>query len=135
MMSQDLTCASQVVAEITPIGLATLKYKYYIIYAAINICLTFPCKCNALSRMPKDQFLTTYSGVYFFFPETSGLHLEEVDAIFTDSSNIFKTVSIARRRGGIDGRSSNDKEKAGKKQVVEIEERIPTLQNIGQVSW
>ncbi|KAF5532021.1 transcription activator acu-15 [Fusarium mexicanum] len=31
-----------VVAEITPTGLATLKYKYYIIYAAINICLTFP---------------------------------------------------------------------------------------------
>ncbi|KAJ4022778.1 hypothetical protein NW766_001825 [Fusarium irregulare] len=116
MMSQDLTRASQVVAEITPIGLATLKYKYYIIYAAINICLTFPC-------------------VYFFFPETSGLHLEEVDAIFTDSSNIFETVSIARRRRAIDGRNIGDKEKGGKKQVVEIEKRMPTLQNIGQVSW
>ncbi|KAF5578267.1 transcription activator acu-15 [Fusarium pseudocircinatum] len=33
-----------VVAEIIPIGLATLKYKYYIIYAAINICLTFPTR-------------------------------------------------------------------------------------------
>lgn len=134
-MSQDLTRASQVVAEITPIGLATLKYKYYIIYAAINICLTFPCECNELSRISNDQFLTSYSGVYFFFPETSGLHLEEVDAIFTDSSNIFETVSIARRRRAIDGRNIGDKEKGGKKQVVEIEKRIPTLQNIGQVSW
>ncbi|RFU34430.1 hypothetical protein B7463_g1950, partial [Scytalidium lignicola] len=48
------------VAEITPIGFATLGYKYYIIYASINLFLILP-------------------GVYFFFPETSGRHLEEVD--------------------------------------------------------
>ncbi|KAH7194015.1 general substrate transporter [Fusarium flagelliforme] len=105
-----------IVAEITPIGLATLKYKYYIIYAAINICLTFPC-------------------VYFFFPETSGLHLEEVDAIFTDSNNIFEIVSIARLRGTYAVRSNIDKAKEGKKEVTEIEKRIPTLQNFGQVCW
>lgn len=33
-----------VVAEITPVGFATLKYKYYIIYAVINLCLIAPCE-------------------------------------------------------------------------------------------
>jgi len=76
-----------------------------------------------------------YPGVYFLFPETSGLHLEEVDAIFTDSSNVFETVSIARRRGTFAGRSNIDKGKEGKREVAEIEKRIPTLENIGQVCW
>ncbi|KAF4445210.1 sugar transporter [Fusarium acutatum] len=91
-----------VVAEITPIGLATLKYRYYIIYAAINICLTFP-------------------SVYFFFPETSGLHLEEVDAIFLDSSNIFQTVSVARQSRSVSHRSNIDKGREEKEEVAQIE--------------
>lgn len=36
-------------------------------------------------------------GVYFFFPETNGRHLEEVDMIFTHSKNIFDAVPIARK--------------------------------------
>ncbi|KAH7252787.1 putative MFS sugar transporter [Fusarium tricinctum] len=95
-----------VVAEITPIGLVTLKYKYYIIYATINICLTFPC-------------------VYIFFPETSGLQLEEVDAIFTDSSNIFETVSIARQRRLFANRGGIYKSKEQKLEVAEIEKSMP----------
>ncbi|KAG0646498.1 Sugar transporter STL1 [Hyphodiscus hymeniophilus] len=65
------------VAEITPVGFATLGYKYYIIYACINFFLILP-------------------GVYFFFPETAGRHLEEVDQIFLDSKNIFQAVKVAR---------------------------------------
>ena len=33
-----------VVAEITPVGFANLKWKYYIVYAVINFCLILPCK-------------------------------------------------------------------------------------------
>ncbi|CVL02606.1 related to sugar transporter [Fusarium mangiferae] len=95
-----------VVAEITPIGLATLKYRYYIIYAAINICLTFP-------------------SVYFFFPETSGLHLEEVDAIFLESSNIFETVSIARRSRLVSRRGNINNGKEEKQEVTQIEKGTP----------
>ena len=37
-----------VVAEITPVGLASLGYRYFIIFAAINLFLTFPGKsCHA----------------------------------------------------------------------------------------
>jgi hypothetical protein len=33
---------SQVVAEVTPIGFSTIKYQYFIVYAAINLFLTLP---------------------------------------------------------------------------------------------
>ncbi|EWG50702.1 hypothetical protein FVEG_09842 [Fusarium verticillioides 7600] len=99
-----------VVAEITPIGLATLKYRYYIIYAAINICLTFP-------------------SVYFFFPETSGRHLEEVDGIFLDSRNIFETVSIARQSQVVGHRRSIENGREEKEEVAQIEKGMPVPQD------
>jgi hypothetical protein len=64
--------------------------------------------------------------VYFFFPETSGLHLEEVDAIFTDSNNIFETVTIARQRRLLVDRGGIYKGKEQKQEVAEIEKRMPT---------
>src|ERR1700761_575847 len=64
--------------EITPVGLATLSYQFYIIWAAINIVLIFPA-------------------VYFLFPETKGLSLEKIDEIFIESNNIFKPVWVAKR--------------------------------------
>jgi len=35
--------------------------------------------------------------VYFFFPETQGLHLESVDRIFIESKNMFDPVRVAKR--------------------------------------
>lgn len=34
--------------------------------------------------------------MYLFYPETNGLHLEEVDQIFRDSKNIFDPPKRAR---------------------------------------
>lgn len=45
-----------VVAEITPIGFDTLGYRYFIIYAVINLCLVLPT-------------------VYLLFPETNGRYV------------------------------------------------------------
>ncbi|OAA66682.1 General substrate transporter [Niveomyces insectorum RCEF 264] len=39
--------------------------------------------------------VTPNLAVYFLFPETNGRHLEEVDAIFLQSKNIFDTVAVA----------------------------------------
>lgn len=64
--------------EITPVGLSTLSYQFYIIWAVMNIVLIFPC-------------------VYFLFPETKGLSLEKIDEIFIESSNIFQPVWVAKR--------------------------------------
>lgn len=57
------------VVEITPIGIETLKWKFYIIWTVLNF-----------SFVPI---------VYFFFPETSGRTLEDVDAYFRDNHNII----------------------------------------------
>ncbi|KAH8900109.1 putative MFS sugar transporter [Thozetella sp. PMI_491] len=66
-----------IVAEVTPIGFSTIGYRYFVVYAAINLFLTLPC-------------------VYLFFPETSGRDLEEVDQIFLKTKSIFDPVSIAQ---------------------------------------
>ncbi|KAJ5247632.1 hypothetical protein N7468_002615 [Penicillium chermesinum] len=63
-------------AEITPIGFDTISYRYYIIFAATNAAI-IPC-------------------VYFFFPETKGRTLEEIDEIFAQSKSIFDPPRVAR---------------------------------------
>ncbi|PKY07978.1 general substrate transporter [Aspergillus campestris IBT 28561] len=63
-------------AEITPVGFASISYRYYIIFAVINACIV--------------------PSVYFFFPETKGRSLEEIDEIFTRSKSIFDPVRVAR---------------------------------------
>lgn len=65
------------IAEVTPVGFATIGYKYYIIYVVIN----------------------AFSVVvfYFFYPETKGRTLEEVDEIFIQSKNVFDPVKVARQ--------------------------------------
>jgi hypothetical protein len=65
-----------VIAEVTPIGFSTISYQYYIIYAAINFfsVLVF----------------------YFFYPETKGQTLEEIEKIFIQSKNVFDPVKEAR---------------------------------------
>lgn len=65
-----------IIAEITPVGFATIKNRYYIIYAVINA-----------AAIPT---------VYFFFPETNGRALEEMDDMFGESKNIFDPPRIAR---------------------------------------
>ncbi|GLB10716.1 hypothetical protein AtubIFM57258_007125 [Aspergillus tubingensis] len=65
------------VVEVTPTGFSSLGWKYFIVYAAINLVLLVPM-------------------VYFFFPETKSLHLEAIDNIFLDSKNIFQPVPAAR---------------------------------------
>jgi len=54
--------------------------------------------------------------VYFFFPETNGLHLEEVDQIFRESKSIFQPVRVARglpRRALQDSERELEKDSAG----------------------
>lgn len=66
-----------VVAQVTPPGVTNLGTKYYIIYAVINFCGVLI--------------------VYFFFPETKGRSLEDIDHIFEQSNDPFMVVRVARR--------------------------------------
>jgi sugar porter (SP) family MFS transporter len=70
-----------VVGQITPPGLANLGSNYWIIWAVFNA-----------------SFIPI---IYFFFPETNGKALEEIDELF-ESSSTFNVVSNARcMRGSV----------------------------------
>ncbi|EDO00394.1 hypothetical protein SS1G_14264 [Sclerotinia sclerotiorum 1980 UF-70] len=96
-----------IVAEITPVGFTTIGWRYYIIYACINFFLILP-------------------GVYFFFPETNGRHLEEVDQIFLRSKTIFDAVRVSNcmPRGSVSSTSTGEVEK---NEVIHVEMREQTI--------
>lgn len=50
------------VVQVTPVGISNIGWRYYIIYAIFNACFV-PI-------------------MYFFYPETRGLELEDVDRLF-----------------------------------------------------
>ena len=65
------------VVEVTPIAFTTIGYKYFVVYAAINASC-FPV-------------------VYFFYLETAGRSLEEIDEIFAASKSVWDPVKVAKR--------------------------------------
>lgn len=65
------------VAEVTPIAITTIAWRYYAVFAA----------CSAIGCV----------AIYYLYPETQGRSLEEIDVIFLRSKSIFDTVRVARR--------------------------------------
>ena len=68
------------IVQITPIALSRIGYKTYIIFAVLNACWV-PI-------------------IYFTFPETKGLELEDVDRLFAKDESA---------RAGLGARSSEEK--------------------------
>lgn len=66
------------VIMVTPVALNTIGWRYYIVYAVIA------------AAMPVT--------VYFFFPETTGRNLEEIDLLFRESPSWMATVKYAKTR-------------------------------------
>ncbi|CAI7610004.1 uncharacterized protein N7487_012313 [Penicillium crustosum] len=67
---------SFMIAQVTPVGFSTIGNRYYIIFAVVNAAIV--------------------PSVYFFFPETKGRSLEEIDEIFAQSKSIFDPPRVAR---------------------------------------
>ncbi|WWD21820.1 hypothetical protein CI109_106308 [Kwoniella shandongensis] len=67
-----------VVALTTPIGFTSLGWKFYLVWGSV-----------ALSIIPS---------VYFFYPETTDLSVEEIDQMFIDSPGVLSTVRLAAQR-------------------------------------
>jgi hypothetical protein len=64
------------VVMVTPVAFANIGYQTYIIFAVINLAMV--------------------PSVYFFFPETAGRSLEEMDEIFHKTTGPFDVVRIAK---------------------------------------
>ncbi|KAM5350973.1 hypothetical protein ACJ41O_003696 [Fusarium nematophilum] len=67
-----------IVVMITPVAVNTIGWQYYIVYAVIAACIPV--------------------SVYFFFPETMGRNLEEIELLFRDSPSVWSTVKFAKNR-------------------------------------
>lgn len=58
------------IVQITPIALSNIGYRTYIIFAVLNACWV-PI-------------------IFFFFPETKGLELEDVDRLFAKNADAIE---------------------------------------------
>ncbi|OGE48088.1 hypothetical protein PENARI_c032G03697 [Penicillium arizonense] len=72
-----------VIAEITPVAFVTIKYRYYIVYAVIAFSVSML--------------------IFFFFPETKGFSLEEMDNLFREPEHWWQVTkySQALRKCGV----------------------------------
>ncbi|KAL3261042.1 hypothetical protein ABHI18_004098 [Aspergillus niger] len=71
-----------VIAEITPVAFATIRWRYYIVYAVVGFGVALM--------------------VYFWFPETKGRSLEEMDRLFEDPGRWWEVTAYARVMEGMD---------------------------------
>ncbi|KAJ7067446.1 general substrate transporter [Mycena amicta] len=91
------TCANWacnvLISQVSPIGMARLKYKFYILFVCTNIA-------NGVI-------------VFFFFPETKGKSLEEMDAVFGDQAipHALETKQIQNVDSADGGVNAPDPEK------------------------
>jgi hypothetical protein len=76
------------IAEITPIAFNALGWGYFVIFAGLNAAM-----------IPV---------IYFFFPETAGHSLEEIDEIFIKSKGFLESVHVAKRLPRKDARSQTN---------------------------
>lgn len=63
---------------VTPVAIDTIGWQFYIVFAVIGACIPIT--------------------VYFFYPETMGRNLEEIDLMFKESPSIWATVRFAKSR-------------------------------------
>ncbi|RMJ25436.1 transporter [Aspergillus sp. HF37] len=74
------------VGEVTPVLQAAIKWRLYLVHA-------FFCACSFVL-------------VYFLYPETSGVRLEDMDALFGDASTAVTPATIQGERGSLMGAGS-----------------------------
>ncbi|KFZ23958.1 hypothetical protein V502_01565 [Pseudogymnoascus sp. VKM F-4520 (FW-2644)] len=65
-----------VVVMATPVAIANIGSHYFILFAAISYCIPL--------------------SVYFFFPETMGQSLEQIDAVFRDNNSPLAIVKASK---------------------------------------
>lgn len=70
------------VVEITPISISSIGYRTYIYFAVFNAC-----------------FIPV---IYFFYPETARLSLEQVDLLFTGDKVLLHLPESMREREGVE---------------------------------
>jgi hypothetical protein len=60
----------------TPVAIASIGNYYFILFCVISFCIPL--------------------SVYFFYPETMGQSLEQIDAVFRDNNNPLAIVAASK---------------------------------------
>lgn len=63
---------------VTPVAIESIGWQYYIVYGTVAACIPVT--------------------VYFFYPETMGRNLEEIELMFRESPSVRGTVRFAKSR-------------------------------------
>lgn len=82
------------VVEVTPSGFTNLGYKFFIVFAVLNICLLTP---GMYCVQERQRFTDRILVVYFFFPETRRRSLEDMDAIFLAAKSALDVPKVSKR--------------------------------------
>ncbi|KAH0551673.1 hypothetical protein GP486_007110 [Trichoglossum hirsutum] len=91
------------VGEVTPVLQEAVKWRLYLLHAffcaasfVVGESLVFPLQF--FRRIPTDR-----AKVYFTYPETRGVRLEEMDAIFGDASTSMPTPATGAEHASLIG--------------------------------
>ncbi|KAI0149285.1 putative sugar transporter [Pestalotiopsis sp. NC0098] len=87
------------VTMITPIAIQNIGHPYYILYTVIGFCIPLT--------------------VYFLYPETMGMRLEDIDLFFRESPSVWSTVKFAKTR-----QQRTETEILSDKNIVEHQEKV-----------
>lgn len=96
-------------AEVTPVGFDSIHNRYYIIFALTNAAIV-PI-------------------IIFFFPETKGRTLEEIDEIFIRSKTIFDPPRVARSLNNLQIGQPQDEEDNNNKDMGTSDENVKDIKS------
>lgn len=91
-----------VVIMATPVALTSIGNYYFILFCVISFSIPF--------------------AVYFFYPETMGQSLEQIDVVFRDNKNPLAIVKASKLLAS--GDMQKIKEKENKNQIENVEKGL-----------
>lgn len=82
---------------VTPVAISSLGFKYFIVFAVISFCIP--------------------ASVYFFYPETMGQSLEQINSVFRDNQTPRAIVKAAKISAASGIYENSDMEKDVEKEI------------------
>lgn len=92
---------SIVVAQVWPVGIDRIGSKIYFFFMAINVVCVPVCISDHVSGR-RIHMIADPQTIYLFYPETKGLALEDMDALFDTATTVYKVPPA--------GQSSSDRD-------------------------
>lgn len=96
------------VGEVTPVLQEAIKWRLYLVHAFF-CAVSFVVGTSPISKSCNDRhMLTRLTTVYFLYPETANVRLEDMNALFGDATTAMPTPATQAERGSLMGIGSPD---------------------------